>query len=174
MPPKLDHYGAINPSPLASTSSSALARAVAPNNPWEQEEARAIQARCEVRDRERDRAPELPDRSTLSLEDAAITPTPIELRVATLAYKRTIINGTEYSTVLALAKEYANQSDVKIRAKRLGSRGADIYEFEGACPFCQGAHHNAWVAINQPRFPDTTLLQCLKTNARRSVSRWPF
>lgn len=147
----------------------------APQNPWDQREALLRESARQTRDRERDRAVNLADRDSMPLEEACIHPTAAEVGVsASVAYKRTIIEGAEYQCVLALAREYANNDDVAIEAKRKSARGADIYAFKGRCPFCHEAHNNNWVAINQPSYPDTTLIQCLKTKARRVVQHWPF
>ena len=148
----------------------------APPNPWEKKEADAIELRRQDRDRKKNESFVMVDRSAMSLEEAAIHPTASELRVATVTsgYKRTMIKGGELECILGIAREYANQDDVEVAEKRKSAQGADIYHFRGACPFCKERHERTWCAINQDRFPDTTLLQCMKTGARRIVQHWPF
>lgn len=160
MPPKYE----FQPAPSAYDAN--------PPNAWDQPECIALELRRQDRDREKNLACSLPARSSVPAPELCITPTHDEV-VSPTTSSICRPTGGEHDCVLAIAQEYAGATTT-IVGKAKTTQGADLYRFAGRCPFCQEEHHNPWVAINQDRFPDTTLLQCLRSNKRRVVAHWPF
>lgn len=70
---------------------------------------------------------------------------------------------------------------LKVGARFTTDRGNTIWRFSSeCCPVClhhreeKLKHHNQFIAVNENRFPNTTMLQCLLTMKRYIIDRLPI
>jgi len=85
------------------------------------------------------------------------------------------------AAVCEILQEFCLFKPVYPGSRFVTERGNTIWRFTSeCCPVClqyrdtPTKHHNQWIACNEDRFPNTTMLQCLKTNKRYVIHHLPF